>query len=284
MIEMKTRQELTTWIKKQKQLGSTIGFVPTMGFLHEGHLSLVEQAKKKADIVVMSIFVNPLQFGEGEDYESYPRDHDRDKELADSHGVDVLFSPGVEEMYPRPMSTTLVVHEGTDVLCGQSRPGHFNGVATVVLKLLQITSADYAYFGLKDAQQVAIIQRMVEDFHLATEIIPIDIVRESDGLAKSSRNVNLNLEERQEAPEIYSCLKDASRKTQNGDFTNSTDLEDWVRLQLQKKLTGKIDYVQVLEFPSLKAPKQLEGKILLATAVYYKRARLIDNIVIEIKG
>lgn len=281
---MKTRQELTTWIKKQKQLGYTIGFVPTMGFLHEGHLSLVEQAKKKADIVVMSIFVNPLQFGEGEDYESYPRDHDRDKELADSHGVDVLFSPGVEEMYPRSMSTTLVVHEGTDVLCGQSRPGHFNGVATVVLKLLQITLADYAYFGLKDAQQVAIIQRMVEDFHLETEIIPIDIVRESDGLAKSSRNVNLNLEERQEAPEIYTCLKDASRKTQNEEFTNSTDLEDWVRLQLQKKLTGKIDYVQVLEFPSLKAPKQLEGKILLATAVYYKRARLIDNIVIEIKG
>lgn len=283
MIEMTRRQELTTWIKKQKQLGHTVGFVPTMGFLHEGHLSLVEQAKMKADIVVMSIFVNPLQFGEGEDFESYPRNHERDSELALSHGVDVLFCPDVDEMYPRPMSTTLKVHEGTDVLCGQSRPGHFDGVATVVMKLLQITMADFAFFGMKDAQQVAIIQRMVEDFNLGTEIIPVDIIRESDGLAKSSRNVKLTAEERLEAPEIHACLKEASKKTRNGDFTTIIDLEDWVRLTLKKKLTGQIDYVQALHFPTLTVLDELQGNILLATAVYYTQARLIDNTMIDLK-
>lgn len=279
MIEITTFQEMNQWTKSLKRDGYNVGFVPTMGFLHEGHLSLIERAKEETDIVVMSIFVNPLQFGEGEDFEEYPRDKQRDAVLAADHGVDVLFYPNVDEMYPRPMSLTLKVHQGVDVLCGASRPGHFDGVATVVMKLFQIITPDKAFFGMKDAQQITVIQRMVDDFHLMIDIVPVEIIREKDGLAKSSRNVNLSQSEREEATFIYKTLKRAKREAVDKQIISAAELEHWVKKQLETNLFGgTIDYVQVLKFPDLTVPTDFEGKMILAIAVYYERARLIDNI------
>lgn len=280
MIEINTTQQMNQWTQSKKQEGYKIGFVATMGFLHEGHLSLIERAKEETDIVVMSVFVNPLQFGEGEDFEEYPRDKQRDATLAAEHGVDVLFYPTMDEMYPSPMSVTLTVHHGVDVLCGASRPGHFDGVATIVLKLFQIIKPDKAFFGMKDAQQVSVIQRMVDDFHLKIDIVPVDIIRESDGLAKSSRNVNLSEVERDEAPKIYETLKKAKQQAQDNQITSALEMELWVEKQLGTKLSkGKIDYVQVLRFPDLTEPTTtFEGEMILAIAVHYDHARLIDNI------
>lgn len=280
MIEINTIQQMNQWTQSKKQEGYKIGFVATMGFLHEGHLSLIERAKEETDIVVMSVFVNPLQFGEGEDFEEYPRDKNRDATLAAEHGVDVLFYPTIDEMYPSPMSVTLKVHHGVNVLCGASRPGHFDGVATIVLKLFQIIKPDKAFFGMKDAQQVSVIQKMVDDFHLKIDIVPVDIIRESDGLAKSSRNVNLSEIERDEAPKIYETLKKAKQQAQDNQITSGVEMELWVEKQLGTKLSkGKIDYVQVLRFPDLTEPTTtFEGEMILAVAVHYEHARLIDNI------
>lgn len=280
MIEINTIQQMNQWTQSKKQEGYKIGFVATMGFLHEGHLSLIERAKEETDIVVMSVFVNPLQFGEGEDFEEYPRDKNRDATLAAEHGVDVLFYPTIDEMYPSPMSVTLKVHHGVNVLCGASRPGHFDGVATIVLKLFQIIKPDKAFFGMKDAQQVSVIQKMVDDFHLKIDIVPVDIIRESDGLAKSSRNVNLSEIERNEAPKIYETLKKAKQQAQDNQITSGLEMELWVEKQLTTKLSkGKIDYVQVLRFPDLTEPTTtFEGEMILAVAVHYEHARLIDNI------
>ncbi|SER43489.1 pantoate--beta-alanine ligase [Salipaludibacillus aurantiacus] len=277
MIEINRISELKDYLKSEKEKGKIIGFVPTMGFLHEGHLKLVEKAKEGTDLTVMSIFVNPLQFGEGEDFEDYPRDHDRDMRLAETHGVDVLFYPHISEMYPGPMSATLTVHEGTEVLCGASRPGHFDGVATVVMKLFQAVNPDYAYFGMKDAQQVAVIKRMVSDYHMDVTVVPVDIVREEDGLAKSSRNVNLTESEREEAPQIYKTVKEAVTKALSGEFQFSYELESWTRSKLEKRISGQIDYVSVYRFPELTPLSRLEGDLILAVAVYYSNARLIDN-------
>ncbi|WP_280768194.1 pantoate--beta-alanine ligase [Salipaludibacillus daqingensis] len=278
MIEINTLQEMNQWTQSKKKEGYNIGFVPTMGFLHEGHLSLIKRAQQKSDYIVMSVFVNPLQFGEGEDFQDYPRDKKRDKALAEKHGVDVFFYPRIEEMYPRPMSVSLNVHHGVDVLCGASRPGHFDGVATVVMKLFQIIQPDKAFFGMKDAQQVSVIQRMVNDFHFNIEIIPVEIIRENDGLAKSSRNVNLTISERKEAPKIYETIKKAKQLAKDKQMTSAAELELWTIEQLKVQLSGRIDYVQVLRFPDLTAIDKLEGKIILAVAVHYERARLIDNI------
>lgn len=165
MKQFKKIQALKKWIREQKQKGMTVGFVPTMGYLHEGHISLIEKANEENDIVVLSIFVNPLQFGVGEDFDRYPKDEERDLMIAKGAAVDVVFSPSIQEMYPIKMSATFKVHEGADVLCGSKRPGHFDGVATVVMKLFGIVNPNKAYFGLKDAQQVAVIERIVKDYH-----------------------------------------------------------------------------------------------------------------------
>jgi len=210
-------KDMRAEILKQKGLGKTIGFVPTMGFLHEGHLTLISQARQENDIVVLSIFVNPLQFGPNEDFSTYPRDFNRDCSLAEAEKVDYIFYPSVEEMYPHVPSVKVVVQERTDVLCGKSRPGHFDGVATVLTKLFTIIMPTRAYFGKKDAQQVAVVDGLISDFNFPIELIAVDIIREADGLAKSSRNVNLLPEERQQATVLYRSLQTAKKAIDHGE-------------------------------------------------------------------
>ncbi|WP_377888824.1 pantoate--beta-alanine ligase [Alkalihalobacillus sp. R86527] len=268
--------------KKQMKLGHSIAFVPTMGFLHEGHISLVEAARKQNHIVVMSVFVNPLQFGPNEDFDRYPRDIKRDEELAREAGVDILFYPHVSEMYPDDRTTTLTVNRRVDTLCGESRPGHFDGVATVVLKLFQIVLPDRAYFGLKDAQQVAVITGLVEDFNVPVEIVPCPIIRESDGLAKSSRNVYLTPSERSDASELSNSLRAAKEAVNNGEST-AHEIKKLVESKLQETV-GTIDYVEVLSYPELKQIETIDEDIIVAVAVQFSAARLIDNVIITRSG
>lgn len=273
---------IKSWIRVQKSNGMTIGFVPTMGFLHEGHLSLVKKAKEENDIVILSIFVNPLQFGVGEDFEFYPKDEERDLNLAGEVGVDAVFIPSIREMYSNKMSATFKVHEGAEVLCGASRPGHFDGVATVVMKLFGIVTPDKAYFGLKDAQQVAVIERIVKDYHLDIAIRRGPTVRETDGLAKSSRNVNLTSAERREAPAIYKTLEYLRGQMLSGALTNAREVEKILMKELTDKLTATIDYAEVRAFPTLTKLDKMQGEIIVAVAVKYSKVRLIDNIIFTI--
>ncbi|QKS71122.1 pantoate--beta-alanine ligase [Paenalkalicoccus suaedae] len=276
MIRVETIKELKAILRAEREKGHTIGFVPTMGYLHEGHMTLVDEATKSNDCVVMSIFVNPLQFGPTEDFDSYPRDLERDALRAKERGVTILFTPNEEEMYKRKMSATLQVHDGVNVLCGAKREGHFDGVATVVMKLLNIVSPTHAYFGKKDAQQVAIIWRMVEDFEMDVTIVPVDIVREEDGLAMSSRNVRLTPYERKEAPRIYALLKHAIAQSQTVE-----ELLDVAFKQAHELELAELDYVELRTFPDLKEATKLEGQLILAIAMNYEHARLIDNIIWE---
>jgi pantoate--beta-alanine ligase len=256
-----------------------IGFVPTMGYLHEGHLSLVKRAKAECDVVVMSIFVNPLQFGPNEDYDRYPRDLERDVALAEEAGVDFLFHPSVNEMYPTKPLTLVQVSKLTDRLCGASRPGHFDGVATVVTKLFNIVQPDRAYFGLKDAQQVAVITQMVRDLNFPVEIVPCETVRETDGLAKSSRNVYLSAEERKQATVIWQALREAKEALMDQKWNTAEEVNAYVRQRIETQPLAKIDYVETLTYPELEPPGDLyQQPILIAAAVWFGSTRLIDNI------
>lgn len=277
---IKTVQSLRSEIHSVRTDDKSVGFVPTMGALHEGHLSLIHQARENHDVVVVSIFVNPLQFGEGEDFESYPRNLERDQQLCSEAGVDFLFYPSVKEMYPTEASVQIKVVQGVDVLCGKSRPGHFDGVATVVLKLLHMVEPDAAYFGQKDAQQVAVIKQMVQTLSMSTQIMACPTVREEDGLAKSSRNVNLNESERNLAPALYTTLKQASELAKSG--YSRTDLIRYVIEDLNQLELGSIDYVDVLTYPELAASEKLTGTIIIAVAYQFSRARLIDHILVEL--
>lgn len=270
-----TIKEMQTYSKQTLKSGKTIGFVPTMGYLHEGHMSLVEEAVKRNDCVIMSIFVNPLQFGPDEDFDRYPRDLKHDEELAKQAGVDVLFYPNVEEMYPKERTTRLTVQARVDTLCGESRPGHFDGVATVVMKLLQIVLPDRAYFGMKDAQQVAVIKGLVEDFNVPVEIVACPIIREEDGLAKSSRNVYLTPTERKEAIQLSRSLDEATKAIELGE-TNPATIKDLI-LSLLSQTSGIVDYVEVLSYPDLETIEVMKGNIIIAVAVQFSAARLIDN-------
>lgn len=276
-----TINEMQNEILKQKELGKSIGFVPTMGFLHEGHLTLISKARKENDVVVVSIFVNPLQFGPKEDFSTYPRDFDRDRALAEGEKVDFLFYPSVKEMYPREPSVKVVVQERTDVLCGKSRPGHFDGVATVITKLFHIIMPTRAYFGKKDAQQVAVIDGLISDFNFPVHLIPVDIVREMDGLAKSSRNVNLLAEEREQAPIIYKSLQTAKKAIDEGEI-NPAVLTNMIKELITSESNGEIDYVEILSYPFLKPLEKIEGSLIIAVAVKFSKVRLIDNIMIQI--
>ncbi|MEH7373409.1 pantoate--beta-alanine ligase [Neobacillus drentensis] len=271
-----TIMEMQAIINKHKLQEKSIGFVPTMGFLHEGHLTLLNKARQDNDIVVLSIFVNPLQFGPKEDYAEYPRDFDRDRVLAESEMVDFLFHPSVEEMYPNEPSVKVNVRDRTDVLCGKSRPGHFDGVATVITKLFNIIMPTRAYFGKKDAQQVAVLEGLVSDFNIPVELIAVDIVRENDGLAKSSRNVNLLPKERQEAPVLYHSLQAAVAAINEGE-RNPAKLISMISEMITNESTGTIDYVQIYSYPQLKQLEKLEGTIIIALAVKFTKVRLIDN-------
>lgn len=274
-------QEMQSIIKEEKLQEKAIGFVPTMGYLHEGHLTLIKQARKENDVVVVSIFVNPLQFGPQEDYQTYPRDFERDRALTESENVDYLFFPSVEEMYPGTPSVTVLVKERTDVLCGKSRPGHFAGVATVLTKLFHIVSPTRAYFGKKDAQQVAIVDGLINDFNFPIELIPVEIVREQDGLAKSSRNINLLPNERIRASALYKSLQKAKMAIENGEQNPSAVINN-IRKFINDETDSEIDYIEIYSYPALKELKKLEGKIIIALAVKFSRVRLIDNLILEI--
>ncbi|MFS0781414.1 pantoate--beta-alanine ligase [Bacillus sp. 1P06AnD] len=264
-----------------KNNGMRIGFVPTMGYLHEGHEALLAEARRENDIVVLSIFVNPLQFGKDEDLEKYPRDIVRDEQAAQKHGVDYIFYPTVQEMYPDHMSVGVTVFRGTDVLCGKSRPGHFDGVATVLTKLFNIVQPNKAYFGMKDAQQVAVVKGMVRDFNIPVEIVPVDIVREEDGLAKSSRNVYLLQEERQEAAQLFQSLQLAVRLIEEGEREPAKVIAT-IKHHIEQNTAGKIDYVEIYSYPALDAVEKLKGETIIAIAVRFAHARLIDNVTIQL--
>lgn len=277
-----TIEDVRAIVGDYRKQGNKIAFVPTMGFLHEGHMSLVQHAKAVAPIVVMSIFVNPTQFGAGEDFEKYPRNLERDREMAENHGVDVLFVPEVAEMYGDHPKTTISVSRITSRLCGASRPGHFDGVATVVSKLFHIVQPDYACFGQKDAQQVAVIQQMVDDLNFPVEIIPCPIMREEDGLALSSRNVYLNSEEREQAV----ILNQALSLIDEHFLAKHTpeDVIEKVKALIASKPLANIDYVELLSYPSLQPIATFEGtrEVILALAVKFGNTRLIDNKIIKI--
>lgn len=277
---VETAAELRQYLKPLR-INREIGFVPTMGYLHEGHLSLVRRAKQECQTVVMSIFVNPLQFGPGEDFDRYPRDLERDAALARQAGVDVLFYPSVDEMYGEGTLTTVQVRKVSEPLCGASRPGHFDGVATVVAKLFNIVGPDRAYFGLKDAQQVAVIERMVQDLHFPVTIVPCPIVREADGLALSSRNVYLSETEREQALILSRSLREAEEKLKRGELEHAEEIKEYVRRRISTMPLAEIDYVEALTYPDLEPFFRWEGqRVIVAVAVKFGATRLIDNLLI----
>lgn len=280
---IRTVEEMSNISGQCLQNNQIIGFVPTMGYLHEGHLTLMRRAKEENNIVVASVFVNPLQFGPNEDYDAYPRDLQRDERLAKSVGVDYLFCPTVQEMYPDEMTVEIKVKKRVDVLCGRKRVGHFDGVATVLVKLFSIIRPHHVYFGLKDAQQVAVVDGLIKDLNLPITLRPVETVREEDGLAKSSRNVNLTEAERQEAPFLYQSLVEAKERIFAGERDPDVIIAG-IKQFLQNKVNGKIDYVEIYSYPELKPETRLTGKIIIAIAVQFSKARLIDNIILELKG
>ena len=269
------------FVRQEQQAGRRVGLVPTMGYLHQGHLSLVAAARRAADTVVMSIFVNPLQFGVGEDYEVYPRDLTRDAELAEAAGVAAIFAPAVAEMYPRGYATFVEVENLTEGLCGASRPGHFRGVTTVVSKLFNIVQPDVAVFGQKDFQQAAVIQRMVHDLNLPVEIMVAPIVREADGLAMSSRNTYLSPEQRTASLVLYRSLKLAEERVAAGE-RRAAQLRQALVDFIGAEPLASIDYVEVVDAESLKPLADLQGRVLIALAVRFGSTRLIDNTVVEV--
>jgi pantoate--beta-alanine ligase len=273
---LRTIQAVRGWVQTQRGAGRSIHFVPTMGYFHEGHLSLMRRAKADGGAVIISIFVNPLQFAPNEDYERYPRDLERDRQLAESVGVEAIFYPEVSEMYPSGFQTEVRVKQLSQPLCGRSRPGHFEGVATVVLKLFNIVTPDRAYFGQKDYQQLRVIQQMVRDLNLPVEIVPCPIVREADGLAMSSRNVYLSPAERQAATVLYRSLMWAQEQVQAGE-RDALRLQRGVYEMLARELLAQIDYVELVDAETLQPVSRIEHPTLLALAVYFGKARLIDN-------
>lgn len=259
----------------------TVGFVPTMGYLHEGHASLLRRSATDNGLTVLSIFVNPIQFGPGEDLDKYPRDEKRDIRMAADAGVNIVFLPDAKEMYPRKRLTSVTVAEVTERLCGASRPGHFDGVATVVAKLFNIVQPDRAYFGLKDAQQIAVIAGMVEDLNIPVEIVPCPIVREQDGLALSSRNVYLTSEERERALVLSRSLSRVPEWIQEG--MNASRLVQRLKEEINAVPLADIDYVDVLTYPDLSPTDngqrliEIQSRLLIAVAVRFGKTRLIDN-------
>ncbi len=276
-------KQLQEKVKYFKQEGKSVGFVATMGYLHEGHKSLMTAAGMDNDIVAASIFVNPLQFGPSEDFAEYPRDEERDISIAEKAGVDLLFIPEVTEMYPQKNVIEMKINERVDVLCGRSRPGHFDGVITVLTKLFHIVLPDRTYFGLKDAQQVAVVDALISNFNFPIELIGVPTVREKDGLAKSSRNVRLTKDERLEAKWLYQALMHGQRLILAGE-TKPDFIVNEVRAVIEKETSGEMDYAELLTYPDLQEVKSMNEQLILAVAVKFKEARLIDNILIDKNG
>jgi pantoate--beta-alanine ligase len=277
MITVTSVKDVKALCRRWKTAGQTIGFVPTMGYLHEGHLSLVRESKKRTAVTAVSIFVNPAQFGPKEDFQKYPRDFERDAALLEKEGADVLFFPSVEEVYPSGYKTYVEVGDLQDRLCGKSRPGHFRGVATVVLKLLNIVEPDFAFFGWKDAQQVVILRKMAADLNLGTEIVACPLVREPDGLAMSSRNSYLSPDERQAALVLSRSLAEAERLIGAGE-RDADRLAGAIRSMIAAEPLARVDYIEVTDMKELRPLRRLEGDVLIALAVFIGTTRLIDNI------
>ena len=265
-------------VKEWRKEGLTVGLVPTMGYLHEGHKSLIDKAVAENDRVVVSVFVNPIQFGPSEDLASYPRDLERDVELCEKAGANVIFHPEDSEMYFDDFCTYVDMDDLTKGLCGKTRPTHFRGVCTVVSKLFHIVAPDRAYFGQKDAQQLAVIRRMVRDLNFDLEIVGCPIVREEDGLAKSSRNTYLNAEERKAAVVLHKGLTEGEKLLQAGE-KDAAKVVATVREVIEKEPLAKIDYVELVDWNTLKPVNTVEDTVLVAIAVYIGKTRLIDNVI-----
>ena len=281
MRVVKSVKEVRDTVKEWKAQGLSVGFVPTMGYLHEGHESLIKKAVKDNDRVVVSIFVNPMQFGPTEDLDKYPRDLERDSKLCENAGANLIFHPEKEEMYFEDFSSYVDINGLSDELCGKSRPIHFRGVCTVVTKLFNIVNPDRAYFGEKDAQQLAIIRRFVRDLNIDIEIIGCPIIREEDGLAKSSRNTYLSKEERQAALILSQSLNLAKDAINSGE-RNSSVVIDIISNNIKKEPLAKIDYIEVVDSLSMKPVKTIDKLVLVAIAVYIGKTRLIDNFTFNI--
>lgn len=271
-------QNLALLIKQERK---TIGFVPTMGFLHAGHLSLINIMRTKCDVLITSIFVNPTQFSEGEDFKKYPRDFERDEKLCKEVGVNILFYPKQEEIYPDSYLTYVDVSVLTNTMCGKSRPGHFRGVTTIVCKLFNIVKPDFAIFGQKDYQQALVISKMAKDLNFDVEILTAPIVREADGLALSSRNKYLSVAERKSSLCLYDSLKIAAKFARQGVI-----LSEEIRKKIEERILNspgtKIDYIAIVDPQSLQPVTEIKSKTLVALAVYVGRTRLIDNILLEV--
>lgn len=280
MKVVSTIEDVRAQVKAWKKEGCTIGYVPTMGYLHEGHASLMERARKENDKVVVSIFVNPMQFGPTEDLASYPRDLEKDSVLCEKMGVDLIFHPEPEEMYHEGFSSFVDMTVLTEELCGLSRPVHFRGVCTVVCKFFHIVTPDRAYFGQKDAQQLAVIRHMVDDLSMDIEIVGCPIVREEDGLAKSSRNTYLSAEERKAALVLSKSIALGQKMAEDGEKDTTTIVNAMIKL-IETEPLAKIDYVKAVDGLTMQQIKEVKKPMLVAIAVYVGKTRLIDNFILE---
>lgn len=269
-------------VERARAAGRLVGLVPTMGFFHEGHLELMRRARTECGVVVVTLFVNPTQFGPSEDYDAYPRDFERDSALAEAVGVDYFFSPEAEEMYPEGFKTTVSVKELSEVMCGEGRPGHFDGVATVVAKLFNIIPAHRAYFGQKDAQQLLVIRMMARDLNFPIEIIAAHTVREEDGLAMSSRNSYLSPEERLAATVLYRSLEAAASLIESGENSAGVIREEMEQVVSAEPLVN-LEYVKICDNIYLQPLSELSGEVLVALAARVGRARLVDNMVFDVE-
>jgi pantoate--beta-alanine ligase len=270
-------------LDKEREAGRSVGFVPTMGFLHEGHASLMRRARAENDVIAVSIFVNPLQFGANEDLEAYPRDLDADLAICEREGVDVVFNPAVAEMYPEPMPYSITVGELGTKLCGRTRPTHFDGVATVVAKLFNIAGPCKAYFGEKDAQQLVVIRRLARAFDFPVDVIGCPIVREPDGLAMSSRNVYLDADDRRAALVLKRALDEAGTAIAAGEG-DARRIAELMRSRISSESRARLDYASVVHPATLEDLETIDGAALLAVAAWVGKARLIDNTTVTPKG
>ena len=272
--------KMQSWSEIMHRKGKSIGFVPTMGYLHQGHLGLMHRARRENDFLAISIFVNPTQFGLKEDFKRYPRDLARDKKLSKLCGVDVIFYPRVQDMYPEGYKTSVFVKDLSNVLCGVSRPGHFRGVTTVVLKLFNIIQPDKAYFGQKDAQQAIIIKQMVKDLNLPVKIKTLPTIREKDGLAMSSRNAYLNSRQRKDAIILFKSLQSAVGMIESGEKAPRAIVIK-MRKMINAKRRARIDYIKIVNINDLTEAKEIKGNLLIALAVFFGKTRLIDNVIVK---
>ncbi len=275
---IRTVKEMKEFSSRSRQAGKTIAFVPTMGYFHEGHLNLMREARKRGDLLIISLFVNPTQFGPSEDFKNYPRDFERDRKMAEGVGVDILFAPEASDMYPPDHQTVVRVEKVTQNLCGRSRPTHFQGVTTVVLMLFEIVIPHVAIFGEKDYQQLISIQQMVKDLHVSVEVLGMPTVREADGLAMSSRNTYLLPDERKAALSLYRSLQKAKELLQKGERKADRVLLEMNGILRSEPLV-RVDYVQICDAHTLQEVDRIEGDVVVALAAYLGKTRLIDNLV-----